>query len=237
MKHLQKFLFLTCVILLSGCAGLIKVDFRHIPEDFEGFNRNEKGIILFTILQNIDLGFLSKDMKIFPISYTLRKVSDEGKVPEIVYTFHPSCLKSEVNYYARDMLFLEPGLYYIDGIRPGLGGGWYFPSPGYKNGKIMYSAFEVKAGQVISLGSIDSSNGILKFIREDEKIKRELNAEGYGELAASMKPGIFYAGGSIIKFHKNGQFNILPKTVIDKLIQAARQNALAKAKLSLKSEK
>ncbi|AIF81947.1 hypothetical protein I862_06965 [endosymbiont of Acanthamoeba sp. UWC8] len=235
MKHLQRFLILTCVLLLSGCAGLIKSDFRLISEDFEGFNKNEKGIILFTILQNTDVGVFFTDMKMLPNSYTLRKVSDEDKIPKIIYRFQPSYLKSKVNYYAQNMLFLEPGLYYIDEITP-RPGGRYFSSPGYKNGKIMYGAFEVKAGQVISLGSIDISDGKLKFIREDEKIKKELHAEGYDELAANMKPGIFYEGGSAIKVHKNGQFNILPKAVIDKIIEAARQNALAKAKLSLKSE-
>ncbi|CAN0602935.1 unnamed protein product, partial [Ectocarpus sp. 12 AP-2014] len=54
-------------------------------------------------------------------------------------------------------IVLEPGLYYIDKITLLTEGNlnrWY-PSPGLTENLIVYGAFRVKAGEVLSLGRLD----------------------------------------------------------------------------------
>jgi hypothetical protein len=129
----------------------------------------------------------------------------------------------DVGYSMVDMLFIEPGIYYIDyiklityasnnveTIRDLPGGGLD------SNGVVKYGAFEVVANQVYFIGDIIYSEESQEFVQKLDRtlIDIQLKDKEYKVLLENMKPGKFYKAGSIIYRDKNDNYKISDKKAI-----------------------
>jgi hypothetical protein len=129
-----------------------------------------------------------------------------------------------VGYSTVDMLFVQPGIYYIDHVRlvthksNNVSTIRELPQGGIdSNGIIKYGAFEVVAGQVYIIGDMIYSEKSEDFVQKINRTSFEphLQDKEYQILLNSMKPGKFYKAGSIIYRDRNGNYKISDKKVIN----------------------
>ena len=227
-----------------------------IFEDFSSFESKKKGIVLFRMTQKMHKTDLKKSKNICTdknglhyLTYYLRRASD-GKIVRKDHQYHSVPCYGTVGFwtytimryygdvnYDVDMLFLEPGLYFIERID--FAPIYYYGSirsrsvgpPAYnKLGEITLGAFEVKAGEVIGLGDLqfyspagyEYTGKVLgpKLIREDKKMRKELIEAGHIDIANKLKPGVFYEPGSLFNTYKdkkgNMRWEIIPREEYEK---------------------
>jgi hypothetical protein len=128
-----------------------------------------------------------------------------------------------VGYSEVDMLFIEPGLYYIDNVKlithrsNNVEVRRDLPSPGLDvDGVVQYGAFEVIAKQVYFVGDITYSEKSNEFVqtRNYDSLKSQLQGKEYQVLFDNMKPGKFYKPGSLIYRDNNGHYKISDKKTV-----------------------
>lgn len=148
-------------------------------------------------------------------------------------------LAREYNY-PDNPIMLEPGKYYIDEIEllPDSEYQYFWPSPGIEDGLIKYGMFEVRAGEVLSLGEyhIPSSRAFnqVKFADNYNIIKKQLDLvklkdEKYQLLSQKLQRGKFYMPGSIVDGNRiidSSRVKQLRKELIDTVMQQERISLL-----------
>jgi hypothetical protein len=216
------------MLCLANCSG---VPSKHdmYTNDYAAFKRGEKGAVLLNVKRIHRRALFST--RVSNLQYDLRKLNDPREIIiENNYYRHPLSFNEDYPY-ARKMLFLEPGLYYLDAIYLGMEGSNFetLPAPGYAHNMIKYGAFEVQAGKVIALGSLIVDKTFMttiRFMREDGIIKNELREKGYPEIAEQMEPGQFYESGSILMQKENGAVQVLPKEVAASFMKNVRAQTI-----------
>ncbi len=214
MKQFKKIGFILCIAaFLTGCA--------HKPPQYNSKIFNEstsnKGVVILHRTEPL------KNRKYFTegdagIMFIFKKLGDD-KEYKLNYM---KLFTTEYNYSDR-VIMLDPGIYYIDEIslNPELNTIRFYKSPGIKILKknssiyiIKYGAFEVKSNQVTYLGHLKLTPyhnvGKLPFcaINEMEKLKRDLRARGYFDLAKQVVFEKFYNIGSLI-VKRNNSYQII----------------------------
>lgn len=148
-------------------------------------------------------------------------------------------LEREYNY-SDNPIMLEPGKYYIDEIEllPDSEYKYFWPAPGIENGLIRYGMFEVKAGEVLSLGEyhIASSRAFnqIKFTDNHNIVKQQLESiilkdEKYQLLSQKLKAGKFYMPGSIVdgsRIIDASRVKQIRKELIDYVLQEDKTSLL-----------
>jgi hypothetical protein len=210
-------------VALSGCVHMLE------EKNYQKFLKGEKGVVLFTVSKPYTKAPNGTISKKETRSFVLHKIKDKAHKDNSYRQYISGVCREDC--YVENILFLDPGLYYIDEITVDHGWGvvYTLPSPGYKDHHVMYGAFEVKAGEVIGLGNLvvnRDSEKMLSFMREDDQIKKELQASKYHDMASKIVPGSFYESGSIIEIKDSGKKVIIPRALIDALLYEARQKAL-----------
>jgi hypothetical protein len=125
-------------------------------------------------------------------------------------------------------IVLEPGLYYIDYIDLVQTGGLirWFPSPGIRKDFITYGMFEVKAGEVLSLGHLDVTGVNFKHYNTNmNELKSQLidSDLDISELSSKLKLGTFYNRGSFLVTDKN---NKVSKVYSPEIIENERKKMM-----------
>lgn len=125
-------------------------------------------------------------------------------------------------------------LYYIDKITLLTEGNlnrWY-PSPGLTENLIVYGAFTVKAGEVVSLGAIDVTGGKFKHYDNFNALKEQLKGSDISELTDRLKIKTFYNRGSLLI--KNEQ-NKITHIVSSETVEQQRKQIIQEITLRLES--
>jgi hypothetical protein len=181
-------------VLYSGCYSDRAATYR--PEKLKKLN---KGVV-----------FLSMTWDDSSLSFEIKKLgSNKGiKIPRA---------RTGPLYKTRNILFLDPGLYYINYIKLNEDGTYYLPAPGINNNVVEYGAFEVSANQVYFFGNLTYSDDSHKFtLSQDRKlIDTQLNQPMYKDLFDNIKIGKFYQRGSLINQNDDRSYQILDKQKID----------------------
>jgi hypothetical protein len=211
LKSVKTFVFVTLTILCSACASN---ESRFTPEKFA---EGKKGVVFMSIIEDgVSLHFKIKNAEsndVYSISSNRGLLSDGGPL-----------------YTTKNMLFLNPGVYYIDYIEllpissynpfSGTSSVSYrsLPSPGLEeDGTVKYGAFKIRQNEVHYIGNIDlykSSVPILDY----ELLKKQLDKNPkYQILLDKVRPGNFYNGGSIIYRNQEGSSEIINQDTVQKL--------------------
>ncbi|HCU06171.1 MAG TPA: hypothetical protein DIC42_01100, partial [Holosporales bacterium] len=141
---------LIAALTLSSCT-LLETQ-RPEPFSADAFKTSRKGVVFFSIAEGEEENFLTFKFE-KSLVFHLVKIGDEHKLPYRIAPCQGFISHRLRDYSSDNLLFLDPGVYYIDFIQrmPKPHGynqilhRWY-PSPGLKNTIIQYGAFEVKAG-------------------------------------------------------------------------------------------
>lgn len=208
---------------MTGCGGGYK--YKKIePYSPESFAQGKKGIVFFDIAE----GGLNKNAS---LSYILIKLEER----DVRYRVNVNSGFSDLFSFkafkrnaSQSLLYLDPGIYYIDYISllETYNTTRWLPSPGYKDNYFLYGAFEVKPGQVTNMGQL-IINSELKFnhISNTDLVKKQLIENKKGELVDKVIDGNFYQRGSVVFRDKDEHYKLLSSTVIQeyhkKLIQHA----------------
>lgn len=198
--------FLSVLFLLfslSACNGG-----KYLKYNKEEFDKNEKGIVFFYASeQNI------------PLLFKLNKLGGDSslQISNIELDSYHFFSKPKPRDLVKKHVVLEPGRYYIDYISLLKQGDlirWY-PSPGIKENVIIYGAFEVKAGEVLSLGQVDINSGVFKHYNNIKTLKDQLSDSDMSELVPRVKQGIFYNRGSLLIKDKNNNTQIISSEIVE----------------------
>ena len=222
-------------ILCSACTTGRKCE-KYTDARFED---GDKGVVLFSVIANArSLEFIVRKAGDSKVSYTIR--SGEGLFGILA--------SADPQYDSNNLLFLEPGIYYVDYIQLLDTGGqrMWLPSPGLKNGLVQYGAFEVVAKKVFAIDSLvcntpklsgilsRASDGEINFVSKDygALIHEQLKKSQYQNLLSHMEKGMLYERGSIVYKDKSGKFRILSKQEVDlaqkEMVDATIQHLEAK---------
>ncbi|MBA8666357.1 hypothetical protein H1Q59_00375 [Holosporaceae bacterium 'Namur'] len=223
LKPLQTFYVLLTALLLVGCSSRQQANIK----DFKALDNSKKGVVLFMITEDEKSLFHSPKRQI-ALRYTLYRlfgedISKEGETYESLTT--QTYLVNFKANYASTMLFLKPGLYVIydislidySNVKR-----WYKPRILDKGGAVIYGAFEVRPGEVTGLGRLDVTDEKFNFIKEDNKIIKDLESAGYKDLVAKIKPGVFYEPGSLVYTYNDVnkvKWKVIPQHEIAKEMQ------------------
>jgi hypothetical protein len=195
------------------------------PYTQESFAQGKKGVAFFEIAE----GGLSKNTS---LSYILVKL-DEKDIRYMVNT-NPGfsdlfSLKPFKRSAFQSLLYLDPGIYYIDHIYllSTENTTRWLPSPGYKDNYFLYGAFEIKSSQVLNIGQL-VINGKMKFnhVSNTDLVKKQLIENKKEELAEKVKDGKFYQRGSVVFLDKNQHYKLLSSTVIQEYHKKLVQHAI-----------
>lgn len=191
-------------MFLSGCATMTPI----MPHtDVTVDNTEQKGIVV---------------LKVYSASTKIRfkKMNKDYNDPDHKYKHD-----YYITGYTKNLIFfdksydkcfysLEPGIYYISSASHSDASFTYNTTLAgiTPEGRIVYGAFEVKAGEVLYIGNINfnwNSKGSLVTVSGSlNKAKKELmdSNSKYKNLASKMKYGSFYPAGSLVHVDKNGKF-------------------------------
>jgi hypothetical protein len=218
VKFLNIFIFL---VFCSGCRSY-NVGEGYSPEKFNQLN---KGIAFFAITEGIcSLSFEIKKLESEKV-ITSRQVKSNT-----IYSVDSNegfMIDGGPSYTTKNMLFLDPGLYYIDYISLRTSRSFltstttsrWFPSPGIDDGVIKYGAFEILPNQVHFIGNLVYSEKSNSFRLDIDRriIDKQLNNSKYNHLFDSMKIGKFYKSGSIVYKDKNGDYKVFRKEELNQV--------------------
>ena len=176
-----KYLAIISFLVLSGCTS-----------NRDLFNEEKKGVVLFAVTDS------SKEDNI-GVKYILKQLNKPNKEISIYNSYMLN--NDKFNNYKRNILFLDPGFYYIDEIILFYGS---YSGPGRRESaeytSYVYGAFYIKAGEVKALGKLDI-NGInsseFKYYDEFSKIKYDLEKSEYSYLVPKLNKGLFFKPGTI----------------------------------------
>jgi len=210
-------------LVLSSCGGYKYQKMESYTQ--ESFAQGKKGVVFFDIAE----GSLSKNAS---LSYILVKLEEK----DIRYMVNVNSgfsdffsLKAFKRNAAQSLLYLDPGIYYIDYISllDTYNATRWLPSPGYKDNYFLYGAFEIKSGQVVNIGQL-VINGELKFnhTSDIDLVKKQLIENKKGELAGKIIDGNFYQRGSVVFRDKDKHYKLLSSTVIQEYHKKLVQHAI-----------
>lgn len=91
----------------------------------------------------------------------------------------------------------------------------WLPGPGIEKNRVNYGAFEVKSGEVISLGALNYIDGRLEHEDHFEELHQQLLESDKPELASKLKRGKFYKSGSFVMTDKDSGVKVIPIEVIE----------------------
>ncbi|MDX1923973.1 MAG: hypothetical protein SFT91_01920 [Rickettsiaceae bacterium] len=231
-KHLLRVvlnIFFAAVFLgLQSCANMPRYQGmpKYSPETFKSSN---KAILFFEALEErydkqilpFDLGLNSNysrgyNQSFTPLSFTLKSYYS-GK-------------EYNINNYS-SMIILDPGIYYINRINLASlsdGAGTlkrWLPGPGLKKvgneelffGTILYGAFELKVGEVVTCGLLvvkEKDNLFdLRVVRNIDRLKAQLSKSKTPELIDQLQEKHIYKHGSFILKAK-GKVTLIDSSII-----------------------
>lgn len=215
---------------------------RWSPFSVESFETKKKGIVFLALTEGTSSFFFGKKENSLP--FHVRKFGDPEGLPYEISAGFNSWVggHSEVNYISGNMLYLDPGLYYIDYVNlMSESSGYYiyhrwYPSPGItKDHYIRYGAFFVEAGKVVSLGRFT----LPKFHRKDDldALKEQLRKSKYAFLADLVTKGTFYARGSLVTEDKKGHIKVVDAKIVKDAYHAGQKQAMQVMDKLLKDHK
>ena len=199
MTSIKNFLLLTFLVILTACSNSM------VKYSREEFSKNERGVVFFDV----------KEDKL-SIPFVLKRYGKDEKF-SIEHQNSGLIFSSEDKDMVKRMMFLEPGMYYITYISLLERGNlkrWY-PGPGIKDSMIQYGAFEMKAGEVLSLGILNINDS--KFRLEDNfsLLRSQLLESDNDELETKLKRGAFYNRGSLLLKDRNENIRIAPVEAVE----------------------
>lgn len=223
---IHRFVLLLLCIGLGGCAPTVLCQ-KMEPFSVESFETKKKGVVFLALTEETSAFLMGK--KLISIPFHVRKFGDVQDLPYVISAaFDPIWSGySEVNYVSGNMLYLDPGLYYIDYVKlPVKSYGYYkkhrwYPSPGItKKNFIRYGAFFVEAGKVLSLGQIS----VPGFHHKDDidTVKSQLSKSKYAYLAPLVSKGTLYKCGSLVSQNRK-RIEVIDKRVGKAFINACKQ--------------
>ena len=196
------FVLLFLAIILSSCAShLIKPIPNYSPECFFHPD-NKKGIVFLSITEDgVSLPFEIKKL--------------DETVPYIVRGSHNIFGSNLPSYNKKNLLLLDPGIYYIDYIsllEINNTTRW-FPSPGLEIrdgiGMVKYGMFEVIANQVLFLGNINYTMNGLELQTNTSLLEKQLaESSDHKILLTKLTQGKLYTKGSAI-YLKDGKCRMI----------------------------
>jgi hypothetical protein len=224
---------LLLLILCSGCQSF-NVGEPYSPEKIGKLNKgiaflsvSEKGTSLFFQIKKLESPKIVKD----------RPVRSDT-----TYSVDSSLMDRGPCYRTKNMLFLDPGLYYIDVImlksqtkldsklKLNTVYRWLRP-PGIIDNTIKYGAFEILQNQVLYIGNLEYAEKINKLVLNTDLklIDKQLSShDDYRMLLTNMKIGKFYKSGSTIYLDKKGDYKVLEKDEIDDVTSSSMVEDVAK---------
>jgi hypothetical protein len=207
--NIKKFIVIAMLLLCSGCASFQGSKFT--PEKFA---EGQKGVVFISLIENeISLYFEIKNAKTGN-KYSI--ASNQG-------FFHGT--GGGPLYTSKNMLFLDPGIYYIDCVEllttvNNIGIiDRSLPSPGLEeSGIVKYGAFEVKPAQVSYIGNLIYSPRGFAEVLDYELLRKQLSTNlKYQILLDKVQPVTFYGAGSIIYHNENGNTEIIDQNKAQEL--------------------
>ena len=213
------FSFLFLSVVLSSCGGYKYHKME--PYTHESFAQGKKGVVFFDIAEgNASLSYILVKLEEKDIRYRV----DVNSGFSDLFSF-----KAFKRNATQSLLYLDPGIYYIDYISllDTYNATRWLPSPGYKDNYFLYGAFEIKSGQVVNIGQL-VINGELKFnhVRDTGLVKKQLIENKKEELAGKVMKGNFYQRGSVVFRDKDGHYKLLSSTVIQEYHKKLVQHAI-----------
>lgn len=228
MKKLKYLLLVISVFALNACSS-----FSKMPNYSEkAFDSGENAVVFFNVVQMQPKG------EFITIPYHLALYQNDNPKKKQVF-FIPqqiewNWLLTGPTYYKqqdvqnfnrnchKNFLFLKPGIYYIDFIQL-LSEDYILyhmnyscVAPGCKDNAIIYGAFEVKAGDVLNLGTFvvkhDYGSRNSQFFHEYgniKQIKSYLFEKNKPHFAERVKNGKFFMKGSAIDKDEDGNNKII----------------------------
>ncbi|MBA4318101.1 MAG: hypothetical protein C0412_06850 [Flavobacterium sp.] len=184
-------------ILLSSCVSNEIIHFN--PEELGNSN---KSIVFFDVVEQ-------QSGKWLTLPYELVRLDPEKMTFYSIFN-NSSVSHKNIKSYGSNLLYLEPGIYYI-GCASLLNYGDLkvnLVGPGCENGIIKYAAFEVKPREVISLGRLICFYNYRAYYRYEndfDDVKKQLQARGKFDLANRLKEGILFEAGSVIDKDEKGK--------------------------------
>ena len=215
------------VLLLSVASCVHTIERQEDPET--RFARGELGVVVLKVKRDIE----SRDLLEYRLWNPLRGTS-------------PS-----VDYYAlprhRQILYLEPGTYVIGDIK--IPSGFWesgplsrtLPGSGISGRRVSYGAFQVKPGLVqtlgtLTVGSANSETNEVSFVQQHSDMKKELELDGFHDLASKAEKGKFYEAGTGIFAKGTNNIHFIDRKVVDDAQLKARAKAVEKAKRKRKDD-
>ena len=121
-------------------------------------------------------------------------------------------------------IMLDPGMYYINGIQLVAYSNeknYFQYSPGIRDDLILHGLFEVRPGEILSLGQIDISSKKLSYNNNIDSLREQLrDKEDMADLAYKVKLGKLYRNGSLLLRDKNSNVR---KIISPEIVEAERQ--------------
>ena len=121
-------------------------------------------------------------------------------------------------------IMLDPGMYYINGIQLVAYSNeknYFQYSPGIRDDLILLGLFEVRPGEILSLGQIDISSKKLSYNNNIDSLSEQLrDKEDMADLAYKVKLGKLYRNGSLLLRDKNSNVR---KIISPEIVEAERQ--------------
>ena len=219
-SSVKKFLmFCVLGILCSGCQS-INTKEVYSPEKLSQLN---KGVAFFAITENGSSLFFR--MKKLESEKSLASKQVRSDSTYFVESNEGFIFDGAPLYTTKNMLVLDPGIYYIDYIRLKTDSSFlsstrtsrWLDSPGISNGIIRYGAFEVLASQIHFIGNLvysEKSNSFNLNV-DRQMIDKQLNDTKYKSLLDNIKIGKFYRSGSVVYKDETGNYQILSKEKVD----------------------
>ena len=204
-------------ILCSGCQSGPTYNAKNLSQANKGtvfFAITEDGASLYFRIKKLE-SKKSLASKQVTSDFTYSVQSNEG------FMFNGCPL-----YKTKNMLILDPGIYYIDCISLKTQSSLlsntiitrWLDAPGIINGVIKYGAFEVVANEVHFIGNLvysESSNSLNLNVDRQMIDKQLLSNSKCKLLLENMKMGTFYNSDSVIYKDENENYKILSKEKID----------------------
>jgi hypothetical protein len=202
--YIRSTLFLFLLFSISACGV------NHLVYNKERFNPEEKAVVFFYVTeQNV------------PLHFNIKKFGSKGNISifnQELDTYQIFTKKPKERDLVKKHIVLEPGLYYIDKITLLTEGNlnrWY-PSPGLTENLIVYGAFRVKEGEVLSLGRLDVTGSEFKHYDNFNALKEQLKGSDISELSDRLKTKGFYNRGSLlIKSDKSKVIRIVSSETVE----------------------
>ncbi len=188
---------------LSGCASSIPTLDKYNDAEFQ---TGSKAVVFIQVSEG------NNPEEATPLHYTLSKLQKIPNEYSVVSTRTFYFKHTDINY-ANSMMMLDPGIYYINHVTllSSFYNNHWFSSPGLHHNTILYGAFEVKAGDVASIGKlVIPYNMCLPFNKYNdiERVKKDLKKAGYIDLANKVQDHPFYNSGSTYIENQQGKYKL-----------------------------